>query len=89
MIRKTLLLVLVSLTGAIAACGGDDCTRANDQLSMCATTTTSSSSGMMMMMEACAGAPLCRAQCINQFTCAQINGNAPQYTSCLSQCQGK
>jgi hypothetical protein len=87
MIRKTLLLVLVSLAGAVVACGGDDCTRAADQLAMCTTTMASSSSGMMMT--ACAGAPLCRAQCVNQFTCAQISGNAPAYTSCLSQCQGK
>ena len=84
---KILLPAFVTLASALAGCGGDDCTRANDQLTMCLTTSSSSSGGMMA--EACAGAALCRAQCVNQFSCTQISGNAPAYTNCIALCKGK
>jgi len=74
---------------ALSGCGGDDCTRADDKMVQCATTmTVSSSSGGMGMAEACAGAHLCRSQCINNHTCTQINGNDPGYTACRANCQG-
>jgi hypothetical protein len=82
------LLPLVTLAAALAGCGGDDCTRAADQMAVCMPA-TSGSTGGMMMAEACAGAALCRAQCTNQFTCAQITGNTPAYTNCLALCLGK
>ncbi len=87
---KILLPALVTLASALAGCGSDDCTRANDQLANCMTPmSNSSSSGGMMMTDACAGAALCRAQCINQFSCTQINSNTPQFQNCLTLCQGK
>lgn len=87
--RTSFLAALVVLAAVLAGCGGDDCTRASDQLASCATSGSMSSSSGMMMMDACAGAALCRAQCVNQSSCTQINANAPAYTSCLAACQGK
>lgn len=80
-----LFLPALLACAALAACGGDDCTRASDQLATCAMSSSSSSG----MMDACAGAALCRAQCVNQFTCTQINSNTPAYAECLALCKGK
>src|SRR5262245_10369274 len=83
---------------AVAACGpgtlgaggiggGDggisDCDQAEQHLSGCSSQAGGPVTG------SCTGMLLCRAQCINQFTCAQISGNAPAYTACLAACQGK
>jgi hypothetical protein len=91
MIRKTLLLALAlaALAGAFAGCGGDDCTRANDQLTACIPPMMSSSGAMTSTATACAGADLCRSECINNATCTQIAGMAPAYTACLAACKGK
>jgi hypothetical protein len=43
----------------------------------------------MMMTSGCSGFPLCEADCQNAATCAELNGNAPSYTKCLTACQGK
>ena len=87
---KPLLAAFVLLAAAVAGCGSDDCTRANDQLAACAPPMMSSSSSSgMAMTTACAGFALCEAQCINGSTCNQILGNAPAYTKCLASCQGK
>jgi hypothetical protein len=84
---KLFLPAVLAAGAALAACGGDDCTRANDQLATCSTSSSSSSSGGMDT--ACAGAALCRSQCVNQFTCTQINSNTPAYANCLALCKGK
>ncbi len=86
---KILLAAFVAVLAVAVGCGGDDCTRAQDQLAACAPPSSSSSSSGMMMTTACAGFQLCEAQCINNATCAQISGNAPAYTQCLATCQGK
>jgi hypothetical protein len=88
---KIALALVASLMLALVGCGGDSCSNANDHLAKCAAnmTTGASSSGMMMPPPACDGATECKAQCINQFTCAQINGNLPEYTMCLTSCNGK
>src|SRR5262249_52488425 len=88
--RTSFLAALVLLAAALAGCGGDDCTRAQDQIATCSiNSSSSSSSGMMMMAEACAGSTLCRAQCVNQSTCTQINANARASPACPGACQGK
>lgn len=69
-------------------CGGDDCTRGDDHTVECMPP-MSSSSGGTTMAQACAGVRLCQSQCINQFTCAQITGNDPAFSSCMNQCKGK
>jgi hypothetical protein len=84
---------LATVGGVFAGlgCGGDDCTRADDHLVECnasSTTGSTSSSGDMSAPE-CTGARVCKSQCINQHTCAQITGNDPGYMSCLQGCQGK
>lgn len=83
---------LASVSGAFGAlgCGGDDCTRADDHYAECSLTQSSTSStGGMQMTEACSGVRLCHSQCINQHTCAQITGNDPAYTQCITDCNGK
>jgi hypothetical protein len=91
MTAKLLLAFFGAGVVALARCGGDDCMNANDHLAKCATNMSSSasSSGMMMAPTSCDGAAQCKAQCINQFTCSQINGNDPAYTMCLTACNGK
>jgi hypothetical protein len=73
---------------ALSGCGGDDCTRAEDKMNECATSMAASSSGSASMATACSGAYLCHSQCINNFTCTQINGNDPTYQTCQANCQG-
>jgi len=85
---KIVLPALLITAAALGGCGGDDCTTASDHLAACAVTTTSASTGMMMDM-ACSGVPLCQAQCENQYTCTQINGNDPSFTACMNLCKGK
>jgi hypothetical protein len=84
------LSALVALSGCGGGAGGDDCTHADAYLAECTPTspgtTSSSSSGSM---DACAGARLCRSQCISQYTCTQINAHDPNLTACLTNCQGK
>lgn len=84
------LVPFVSVVVAIGACGGDDCTNAEDKLSSCTpnTSTTASSSGGMTMI-ACSGSFQCKSECINRFTCDQINGNFKAYTDCITACQGR
>jgi hypothetical protein len=99
MIPKTTLLALsalVTLAGAQAlpGCGGDDCDRAQDHLNECAPDTSSSSSSSSSssgsgMTLTCAGALLCQADCINNYTCPEINGLAPAFVTCMTACQGK
>jgi hypothetical protein len=73
-----------------AGCGGDECTRAEDHRAECTPMPiTSSASGGDAMMLSCTGVLLCQSQCVNQFSCQQIQGNDPKYTSCLAACQGK
>jgi hypothetical protein len=89
---KIALALVASLMLALVRCGGDNCSHASDHLAKCAanmTTTGASSGGMMMPPATCAGATECKAQCVNQFTCSQINGNDPAYTMCLTSCNGK
>jgi hypothetical protein len=96
MTQKTTLLALAALVAiagvlAIPGCGADDCTRAQDHLTECTpdmSSSSSSSSGSGMMVT-CAGAMLCQAQCINNFTCPEINGLAPAFVACMQACQGK
>jgi hypothetical protein len=84
------LVPFVSLVVAIGACGGDDCTTAEDKITSCApTTSTTSTSSSGMTMIACTGSFQCKAECINRFTCDQINGNLPAYTTCITNCQGR
>jgi hypothetical protein len=97
MIPKTTLFVLsvlVALVGAQAlpGCGEDDCDRAQDHLNECAPDTTSvssssssSSSGSMLN---CAGSLECQSQCINNYTCPEINGKDPAWVACMQACQG-
>ena len=85
--------LLVAFVGALAValirCGSDDCTsrRSPGQLRV--------EHLQLVVVErddGCddvAGAPLCKAQCINQFSCSQINGADPAYTACLANCNGK
>ena len=97
MIPKTTLLVLsvlLALAGAqvLPGCGGDDCTRAQDHVAECTPDTSSSSSSSSSSsgtMLACSGAYLCQSQCINNFTCPEINGLVPSFTTCLQACQGR
>ena len=93
--KKTLLVLsaLLVLAGAraLSGCGGDDCTRAADHIAECmpdmsSSSSSSSSSGMML---ACQGAIECQSQCINNFTCPEINGMTPAFVACLRPCQGK
>jgi hypothetical protein len=87
---RTLLAALVLLAAAVAGCGSDDCTNAQDHVNSCTPPSMSSSSSSgMMMAGSCSGFDLCRAQCLNAATCAEINGNAPSYTKCLTACEGK
>jgi hypothetical protein len=88
---KIALTALATLAAAPSGCGGDDCTTAEDHLTQCAPSNSaaSSSTGMMVAAPACAGYTLCKAQCTNQFTCSQINGNDPDYTACIVGCNGK
>lgn len=88
-------LVVAGLAGsafALPGCGGDDCTRADDKMAECMTTmasSTATTSGGSQTTEACVdGAHLCHSNCINKFTCTQINGNDPAYISCMTDCQG-
>lgn len=92
--RFSLVAFAIATVGSVlaaVACGGDDCTRADDHYAECAATTTSmsSSSGGEAPAEACAGARACQSQCINQHTCTQITGMAPSYITCLQGCLGK
>jgi hypothetical protein len=96
MIPKTTLLVLSLLLAfagaqALPGCGGDDCTRAADHLAECtpSTSSSSSSSSSSGMMLTCAGAIQCQSQCINNFTCPEINGRDPSWVACMQACQGK
>ncbi len=97
MISKTTLLVLSALLAlagaqALPGCGGDDCSRAQDHLNECTPDTSSSSSSSSSssgMMVTCAGAAECQAQCINNFTCPEINGLDPSFVTCMQACQGK
>jgi hypothetical protein len=88
---KIALAFLATLAVSLVRCGGDSCANANDHLAKCAKTTmTGAGGGSMMMPPAeCSGATECKAQCTNQFTCSQINGNDPVYTTCLVSCNGK
>jgi hypothetical protein len=92
--RKIALVLsaFIPLAVAFGACGEDACDQANDQIAACAIPTsgssTSSASSGMTTMEDCSGAFLCKSNCINEFTCDQINGNLPAYTTCLTNCQG-
>jgi hypothetical protein len=79
----------VPLAVAFGACGEDDCSRAADQLANCAIPSSASSSSSGMTMEMCAGAFLCKSDCINNYTCDQINGNYPPFTNCIAACNGK
>ena len=87
------LSALVASGTALAACGTDDCTRAQDHLTQCmanvssSSAASSSSSGGVTMD--CSGSYLCQSECINNATCDDINGNLPTYTSCLSNCKGR
>ncbi len=93
MVRKIApaLLALVPLAASLAlgGCGGDECTRADDHKIEClpddqtdgTSTTTGGSLG-----ETCAGSRLCQSQCINKFTCEQINGRTAEYTACMLDC---
>lgn len=77
---------------AVAGCGGDDCTRADDHLAECAAATASNNntgSTTEAPVEPCSGARICQSQCINQHTCTQITGNDPGYIACLTGCLGK
>ena len=97
MIPKTTLFVLsvlVALAGgalALPGCGEDDCTRAQDHLNECAPdmTTSSSSSSSSGSMLACAGSFECQSQCINNYTCPEINGRDPSWVACMQACMGK
>ena len=86
-----LAVAAVGFSLAAIACGGDDCTRADDHYAECAasTTSTAGSSTGEPPAEACAGSRLCQSQCINQHTCQQITGNDPTYLKCLQDCLGK
>jgi hypothetical protein len=98
MIPKTtlfVLCVLVALVGAQAlpGCGEDDCDRAQDHLNECAPDTStasssSSSSSSSGSMLTCAGALECQSQCINNFTCPEINGLDPAFVTCMQACKG-
>ena len=85
------LSAMLTLAGSflLPGCGGDDCTRASDHKAECVMNTSTSSTSTGGMQEACSGALLCQSECINQFTCEQINGMVPAYVSCLTACQGK
>ncbi len=85
------LSALATSIAALAACGSDDCTRSADHLSECMSNLSSSanSSSGMAMTPACTGSYLCQAQCINNATCDEINGNLPAFTSCVTGCEGK
>jgi hypothetical protein len=83
------LVPFVSLVVVIAACGGDDCTNAEDKISSCQPSSTTSTSSSGMTMIACSGSFQCKAECINRFTCDQINGNLPAYATCIAACQGR
>jgi hypothetical protein len=88
-IALALSAVLASVA-ALAACAGDDCTRSQDHLSECQSSLSSSSSSSSgnPMTPACSGVYLCQAQCINNATCDEINGNLPAYTCCAASCEG-
>ena len=87
---KLAVAFVAALVMALIRCGGDECTTASDHLASCAPPSMgSSSSGMMAPAAACAGAPLCKATCINEYSCSQILGNDPAYTACLNGCNGK
>jgi hypothetical protein len=84
------LSALVIATASAGACGGDDCTRAQDQLAACAVPGMSSaSSSGMAMTGACAGALLCQSMCINNSSCQDINGNSPTFAACMNKCRGQ
>jgi hypothetical protein len=93
MVRKIApaLVALVPFWASLAlgACGGDECTRADDHKVECLPDDSSSSStttGGGSLGETCAGSRLCQSQCINKFTCEQINGRAADYTACMTEC---
>lgn len=84
------LTALVTTVAALGACGHDECSSADAELVSCAMPTmTSSSSSGMAMAQACVGVHQCQSRCINQFTCAQINGNQPAFKACMLKCQGQ
>jgi hypothetical protein len=55
----------------MVGCGGDDCTKATDQLATCLNVSTSTTSTTTTSV-ACEGQTLCAAQCINAADCAAI-----------------
>jgi hypothetical protein len=83
------LALAASLVVAVARCGSDDCTNANDQLASCAPSQGTGGSPSSVLTETCAGATLCKAQCVEHYSCSQIQGNDPSYTACLVGCNGK
>ena len=86
------MIALVPLPGALAlaGCGGDECTRADDHYDECAATTTSNEDDGTATAEPpaqdCSGTRLCQSKCINGRTCEEITGNHPEYLSCMSAC---
>ena len=64
---------VVALAGIFttASCGGDECTKAADQLTACGVGGSMSVSGSPMA-PACSGSISCNAKCINAATCDQL-----------------
>jgi len=91
--KFALALFPLVTTGAPAhlGCAQDECDRADDQVANCAVSasTSSSATGGNAVTQTCAGVRLCQSICINQSTCAAINGNLPSYATCITACDGR
>jgi hypothetical protein len=87
------LSALVTSVAALAACGGtDDCIKSADKLTMCGVTgsTGAGGGGMAAMPMACMTPfDTCKAHCINNTPCSEINPATVIFTDCLKGCQSK
>jgi hypothetical protein len=85
---KVAIASVGALLWALVRCGGDACQNASDQLAACAAGggTPSSSSSSSGMTPACDGAYLCKSNCVNAASCAQITANDPTFTACMNSC---
>jgi hypothetical protein len=68
--RAIFAIMAFASISTLAGCGGDDCTKASDQLISCGIMPTATS-GSSAVPE-CIGERLCESNCINNATCPQL-----------------
>ncbi len=97
------LSAAVAVTGAVAGCATDVCTRADDQIAACTPSTvtlpildTNNTGNECTPRRACQSAcinnanclEINEAQCINQSACRPLSGPPSAFIQCLMMCDG-